>query len=372
MAGPRQVGKTTMVRQVLEEIRIPSLFFNADGVSPDNQEWISACWGEARAQMRFNGGAEFLLVFDEIHKIDNWSEQVKKEWDADTFNNVNLKVVLLGSSRLLLKKGLTESLAGRFELLPMGHWTFQEMHDAFGFDINQYIYFGGYPGSAAYLPNESRWRRYMRDSIVAPAIEKDVLQTTYIYKPALMHQLFRLGCAYSAEQLSYNKMLGQLQDAGNATTLVNYLEVLGESKLLIGLQKYAVDKSRKYRSIPKLQVFNNALLTVMTDGMTYEKAYTHPTLWGRWVESAVGCYLLDKADELEYQLYYWRENNEEVDFVIARGESLLAIEVKSGRRQNNTGLSTFRNLYHPQYSLVVGGDAMPLEKFFTGNLANLL
>lgn len=372
VAGPRQVGKTTMVRQVLGEIRIPSLFFNADGISPDNQEWISVCWEEARAQMRFNGGAEFLLVFDEIHKIDNWSEQVKKEWDADTFNNVNLKVVLLGSSRLLLKKGLTESLAGRFELLPMGHWTFQEMHDAFGFDINQYIYFGGYPGSAAYLPNENRWRRYMRESIVAPAIEKDVLQTTYIYKPVLMHQLFRLGCAYSAEQLSYNKMLGQLQDAGNATTLVNYLEVLGESKLLIGLQKYAVDKSRKYRSIPKLQVFNNALLSVMTDGMTYEKAYTHPTLWGRWVESAVGCYLLDKADELEYQLYYWRENNEEVDFVIARGESLLAIEVKSGRRQNNTGLSTFRNLYHPQYSLVVGGQSMPLEQFFTGNLANLL
>ena len=372
VAGPRQVGKTTMVGQVLEEIRIPSLFFNADGINPDNKEWISACWDEARAQMRFGGVTEFLLVFDEIHKIDNWSEQVKKEWDADTFNGVNLKVVLLGSSRLLLKKGLTESLAGRFELLPMGHWTFQEMHDAFGFDINQYIYFGGYPGSAAYLPNESRWRRYMRESIVAPAIEKDVLQTTYIYKPSLMHQLFRLGCAYSAEQLSYNKMLGQLQDAGNATTLVNYLEVLGESKLLIGLQKYAVDKSRKYRSIPKLQVFNNALLSVMTDGMTYEKAYTHPTLWGRWVESAVGCYLLDKADELEYQLYYWRENNEEVDFVIARGESLLAIEVKSGRRQNNTGLSTFRNLYHPQYSLVVGGDAMPLEKFFTGNLANLL
>ena len=372
VAGPRQVGKTTMVRQVLEEISVPSLFFNADGVGPDNQNWISVCWEEARAQMHFGGAVEFLLVFDEIHKIDNWSEQVKKEWDADTFNGVNLKVVLLGSSRLLLKKGLTESLAGRFELLPMGHWTFQEMHDAFGFDINQYIYFGGYPGSAAYLSNESRWRRYMRESIVAPAIEKDVLQTTYIYKPSLMHQLFRLGCAYSAELLSYNKMLGQLQDAGNATTLVNYMEVLGESKLLIGLQKYAIDKSRKYRSIPKLQVFNNALLTVMTDGMTYEKAYTHPTLWGRWVESAVGCYLLDKADELEYQLYYWRENNEEVDFVIARGESLLAIEVKSGRRQNNTGLSTFRNLYHPQYSLVVGGDAMPLEKFFTGNLANLL
>lgn len=372
VAGPRQVGKTTMVKQVLKEISFPSMFFNADGIGPQNATWIGDCWAEARAQMDFNNAPEFVLVFDEIHKIDNWSEQVKREWDADTFNDVNLKVVLLGSSRLLLKKGLTESLAGRFELLPMGHWSFQEMHDAFGWDINQYVYFGGYPGSAAYLPNENRWRRYMRESIVAPAIEKDVLQTTYIYKPALMHQLFRLGCAYSAELLSYNKMLGQLQDAGNATTLVNYLEVLGESKLLIGLQKYAVDKSRKYRSIPKLQVFNNALLTVMTDGMTYEKAFTHPTLWGRWVESAVGCFLLDKADELEYQLYYWRENDEEVDFVIARGEHLVAIEVKSGRRQSNTGLSTFRNMYHPQYSLVVGGQSMSLEQFFMGNLGNLL
>lgn len=372
VAGPRQVGKTTMVKQVLKEISFPSMFFNADGIDPQNATWIGDCWAEARAQMDFNNAPEFVLVFDEIHKIGNWSEQVKKEWDADTFNDVNLKVILLGSSRLLLKKGLTESLAGRFELLPMRHWSFQEMHDAFGWDINQYVYFGGYPGSAAYLPNENRWRRYMRESIVAPAIEKDVLQTTYIYKPALMHQLFRLGCAYSAELLSYNKMLGQLQDAGNATTLVNYLEVLGESKLLIGLQKYAVDKSRKYRSIPKLQVFNNALLTVMTDGMTYEKAFTHPTLWGRWVESAVGCYLLDKADELEYQLYYWRENDEEVDFVIARGEHLVAIEVKSGRRQNNTGLSTFRNMYHPRYSLVVGGQSMSLEQFFMGNLGNLL
>lgn len=372
VAGPRQVGKTTMVKQVLKEVAVPSLFFNADGVAPDDNAWIAARWEDARAQMRFGQNHEFLLVFDEIHKINNWSEQVKKEWDADSFNDVNMKVVLLGSSRLLLKKGLTESLAGRFELLPMSHWSYQEMHEAFGFDINQYVYYGGYPGSAAYLPNESRWRRYMRESIVAPAIEKDVLQTTYIYKPALMHQLFRLGCAYSAEQLSYNKMLGQLQDAGNATTLVNYLEVLGESKLLIGLQKYAVDKSRKYRSIPKLQVFNNALLTVMSDGMTFEKAYTHPTLWGRWVESAVGCYLLDKADELEYQLYYWRESDEEVDFVIVRGESLVAIEVKSGRRQNNKGLSTFRNMYHPQYSMVVGGESMPLEQFFTGNLANLL
>ena len=372
VAGPRQIGKTTVVKQLLERVSMPSMYFNADAVEAGAKEWIAAKWEEARARMRFSGNKEFLMVIDEVHKIGNWSEQVKKEWDADTFADVNLKVILLGPSRLLLKRGLTESLAGRFELVPMGHWSYEEMHEAFGWNINQYIYFGGYPGSAVYLPNESRWRRYMRDAIVSPAIEKDVLQTTYVYKPALMHQLFRLGCGYSGELLAYNKMLGMLQDGGNATTLANYMEVLGESKLLTGLQKYTVDKSRRYRSIPKLQVFNNALLTVMTDGMTFEKAYTNPQLWGRWVESAVGCYLLDKADELEYQLYYWRDNNEEVDFVITRGDRLLAIEVKSGRWQMNSGLATFRERFHPQYSLVVGGSAMPLVEFFGGNLENLL
>lgn len=372
VAGPRQVGKTTLVKQVLQQLTIPSRFFNADGVKPDDKDWIAARWDEVRALMHFNQYPEIVLVIDEVHKINNWSEQVKREWDADTFNDVNIKVVLLGSSRLLLKKGLTESLAGRFEMLSMTHWSFQEMQEAFGWDINQYVYFGGYPGSAPYINNEVRWRKYMRESIIAPAIEKDVLQTTYIYKPALMHQLFHLGCAYSGELLSYNKMLGLLQDAGNATTLVNYLEVLGESKLLTGLPKYVMDASRKYRTIPKLQVYNNALLTALTEGISFEKVFTDPQLWGRWVESAVGCYLLDKADELECDLFYWRENNEEVDFVLRRADKVLAIEVKSGKRQSNSGLSTFRQMYNPQHSLVVGGQALPLEDLFKGDIASLL
>lgn len=372
VAGPRQVGKTTLVKQVLQQLSTPSRFFNADGVEPNDKDWIAARWEEVRALMHFNQYQEMVLVIDEVHKINNWSEQVKREWDADTFNDVNIKVVLLGSSRLLLKKGLTESLAGRFEILSMTHWSFQEMQEAFGWDINQYVYFGGYPGSAPYVNNEARWRKYMRESIIAPAIEKDVLQTTYIYKPALMHQLFHLGCAYSGELLSYNKMLGLLQDAGNATTLVNYMEVLGESKLLTGLPKYVKDASRKYRTIPKLQVYNNALLTALTEGVSYEKVFTDPQLWGRWVESAVGCYLLDKADELDCDLFYWREDNEEVDFVLRRADKLLAIEVKSGKRQSNSGLSTFRQMYNPQHSLVVGGQALPLEDLFKGNIASLL
>ena len=372
VAGPRQVGKTTTVKQALQQQAIPFRFLNADGVDAEDNAWIAAQWEEVRAWMRFNGYGEIVLAIDDIHKINNWSEHVKREWDADTFNDLGIKVVLLGSSRLLLKKGLTESLAGRFEIIPMGHWSFAEMQEAFGWDINQYIYFGGYPGSAPYVKNEARWRRYMREAIISPAIEKDVLQTTYIYKPALMHQLFRLGCAYSGELLSYNKMLGMLQDAGNATTLVNYLEVLGESKLLTGLPKYVMDASRKYRTIPKLQVFNNGLLTALSEGATYEKVITDPKRWGRWVESAVGCYLLDKANELEYTVYYWRENNEEVDFVVRRGERLLAVEVKSGRRQMNSGVGKFREQYNPQHTLMVGGDAMPVEQLFKGDIGTLL
>ncbi len=372
IAGPRQVGKTTMVKQVLQQCAIPSFLYNADAVAADNAEWIAEKWNEVRSQIIFNRYAEAVLVFDEIHKIDNWSEQVKREWDNDTFRDIPIKVVLLGSSRLLLKRGLTESLAGRFEIISMGHWSFAEMHEAFGWDINQYIYFGGYPGSAAYMENEMRWRRFMRETIIAPAIEKDVLQTSFIYKPALLNQLFHIGCAYSGELLSYNKMLGMLQDAGNAGTLASYLQLLADSKLLVGLQKYAVDQARKYKSIPKLQVYNNALLSAMTDGMTYEKAFTTPALWGQWVESAVGCFLLDKIDELECALYYWRENNDEVDFVLTRADNIVAIEVKSGRRQHNQGLAVFGQKFHPQYSLVVGGEAMSAEQFFTGDLSRLL
>lgn len=372
IAGPRQVGKTTMVKQLLKDLNFPSLYLNADAVGANDKQWIRNGWLQARAQVALNRYSEYLLVFDEIHKIDNWSEQVKREWDDDTFNDINIKVILLGSSRLLLKKGLTESLAGRYEIVPMSHWSFAEMQRAFGWDIAHYVYFGGYPGSAPYINSEARWRRYMRESIISPAIEKDVLQTTHIYKPSLLNQLFCLGCSYSGELVAINKLLGSLQDAGNATTLTNYLGVLGESRLLVGLQKFSKDMSRKYRSIPKLQVFNNALLTAMSDGVSYEKVFTDPQLWGRWVESAVGCFLLDRMEELEYNLFYWRDGNDEVDFVITRGEKVVAIEVKSGRRQYNSGLSVFGEKYAPQYSLVVGGNSMPLEQFLTTDLSQLL
>ncbi|MBR4648996.1 MAG: ATP-binding protein [Bacteroidaceae bacterium] len=371
ISGPRQVGKSTMVKQVLQETSIAYTLVSADDVSHSDTGWISEVWDTARARMKMSSAEEYLLVIDEIHKIDNWSEAVKKEWDKDTFYDVNLKVVILGSSRLLLKDGLTESLAGRYELIRMPHWSFGEMREAFNMDVDQYIFFGGYPGGAMFINNERRWRKYIKDSIVAPAIEKDVLRTKVVYKPALMKQLFELGCAYSGEELSLNKMLGQLQDVGNVTTLAGYLTTLDESRLLCGLKKYASDNARKYNSVPKLMVYNTALFSVQ-GALSFDKAYTTPSLWGRWVESAVGAHILNQADEYDYKLYYWRTKDNEVDFVIEHNRQCIAIEVKSGRRTMNNGLAMFQEQFHPIRSFVVGSGGVPIEEFLTWDIGQLI
>lgn len=370
ITGPRQVGKSTMVKQVLKETTIPNMFVSADSVPKENTSWIGEIWETARARMQFNKDSEYLLVIDEIHKINNWSEEVKKQWDADCFNDINLKIVLLGSSRLLIKDRLTESLAGRYEIIRMSHWSFSEMKEAFGFSLNQFVYFGGYPGGAQLITNETRWKRYIKDSIIAPAIEHDILITKIIYKPELMKRLFELGCSYSGEEISLTKLVGQLQDAGNVTTLASYLTTLEESQLLCGLQKFANDKARKYNSVPKLMVYNTSLLSALSSS-SLENVFTTPSVWGRWVESAVGAHILNMADELDYNVYYWRERNEEVDFIIEHNQQSVAIEVKSGRRTTNTGLPLFKKKFQPKLSFVVGSRGVPLEEFLSWDLSSL-
>lgn len=371
ISGPRQVGKSTLVKQVLTEISIDHMSISADNVSTENTAWISEVWNTARQRMKLKQAKEFLLIIDEVHKVSNWSEAVKKEWDYDTLNDINIKVVLLGSSRLLLKDGLTESLAGRYELIRMPHWSYAEMHKAFGMSIDNYIYFGGYPGGTSLIENETRWRHYIKDSIIAPAIEHDILMTKTVYKPELMRQLFELGCSYSGEEISLNKLLGQLQDAGNVTTLANYLTTLNESRLVCGLQKYANDNARKYNSVPKIMIYNTALLSALS-GYTYKKAFTDPKIWGRWVESCVGAHLLNMADELDYKIYYWRERNDEVDFILEHNHKCIAIEVKSGRRTTNSGIHTFASKFSPSHTYIIGTGGIPLEDFLSADLNILL
>ena len=368
LLGPRQVGKTTLVSQVLEKRTMPHSFYTADTVN--DGQWITEIWQRERLEMQYNSQTERLLVIDEVQKIANWSEFVKKEWDDDTRNGRNIKVLLLGSSRLMIMSGLTESLAGRFELIRMTHWTFPEMQEAFGWELNRYIYFGGYPGAAELTDNEGRWRRYIKNAIVEPSITKDVLETSNVYKPALLQQIFELGCSYSAQLLSLTKLMGQLQDAGNVTTIAAYLQLLKEANLLAGLQKFANDEARKRQSIPKLQVFNNALHNAYSR-TSFRQALLDPQAWGRQVESAVGAYLLSQAELDDMSVWYWRDRDNEVDFVLERSGEFVAIEVKSNGERMTRGLSVFRERFNPKLALVVGYEGLSLETFFRMDIQRL-
>jgi len=366
--GPRQIGKTTVVKQALKVLKseMPCLLFSADNIPATQNSWISDCWATARAQMKLEGSKELILIIDEIQKLDSWSEVVKKEWDDDSFNDVNLKVILLGSSRVLLQKGLADSLAGRFETIKMTHWSYAEMQDAFGISLDEYIYFGGYPGAISLIKDSDRWNNYIRDSIIDATINKDILYDTAIGKPALLKQTFELGASYSGQIISLTKMIGSLQDAGNTTTLSGYLNVLKESGLLAGIQKFSIDKARQRASIPKFQVFNSALRNVYSE-YSFSEAMRNPKAWGRFFESAVGAYLVSRAPTENYEVYYWREGNLEVDYILKKDNKVVAVEVKSNSDTTNKGLAEFRERYNPHSSIVVGKGGMDAEIFLKIN-----
>ncbi len=370
LIGPRQVGKTTLAEQIMAAANIPSFYASADEPTLKNPAWIEQEWLIARELCLTQG--EGLLVLDEIQKIPDWSEQVKKLWDADRRMKIPLKVILLGSSPLLIQTGLSESLAGRFEVIPVMHWSFEEMHQAFGFTLEEYVYFGGYPGAHSLIDDEKRWRNYIVDSLIETTLSRDILLMSRVDKPALLRRLFHLSCEYSGQILSYQKMQGQLQDAGNTTTLAHYLHLLEGAGMVMGLQKYAGQKMRRRGSSPKLQVFNTALITALSS--TDKKEFFHDTeLWGRLVESSVGAHLINQAKSSRADIYYWRERDHEVDFVVERGNQILAIEVKSGRKTGaKPGMTEFIKQFHPSRVIVVGSPEQSLEKFLKTNLDDFL
>ena len=366
ISGPRQVGKTTTVKQLLESISMPYHFVSADESLSGQYNWIEQHWETARLKLVSSQSGELLLVFDEIQKINNWSETVKAQWDKDTFNKINIKVILLGSARLLFQKGLSESLAGRFEIIPMFHWSFPEMKEAFGYSPEQYAWFGGYPGASKLIDDESRWKQYILDSLIEATISKDVLSLSRIDKPALLRQLFELGCSYSGQIFSLNKMLGQLQDSGNVTTLAHYLELLDIAGLLTSLERFSMKMMRTRSSIPKLQVYNNALLTV-SKNEKFENAMQIPELWGRLVESAIGAHLLNASKTQHFNLYYWRDRNDEVDFILEKSRQIVGIEVKSGRQKNPEGMKAFKQRYPQSKILLISNAGISWQEFLTIN-----
>ncbi len=370
LVGPRQVGKTTLIIQLLQKNKWLNHFISADAVAASNTTWLEQQWETARLKMQQGNADEFLLVIDEIQKVSNWSETVKSLWDGDTRAGRNLKVILLGSSRMLLQQGLTESLAGRFETTYMGHWSFQEMQQAFDWSSNQYAWYGGYPGSAGLIGEEQRWKDYVRQSLIETSISKDILMLTRIDKPALMKRLFELGCTYSGQILSYSKMIGQLQDAGNTTTLSHYLDLLNTAGLLAGIEKYSTNIINKRSSSPKFQVHNTALISAQSND-SFEEIQFRPDDWGRIIESAIGAHLVNYALTEGFTVHYWRERNMEVDFVLERKGKIIGLEVKSGTTQSSLGMAAFQKTFNPDRILLIGNAGLPWQDFLQLNPVTL-
>jgi uncharacterized protein len=332
--------------------------------------WISLQWQTARSTMAAKGLSEYVLVIDEIQKIENWSESVKLLWDEDTKNKLNLKVILLGSSRILIQQGLTESLMGRFEKTYISHWNYNEMHTAFGWSEEQYAWFGAYPGTASLIKNENRWKNYVSGSLIETSISKDILMLTRVDKPALMKKLFEFGCLYSGRFLSYTKMLGQLQDAGNTTTLAHYLHLLDTAGLLCGLEKFSTNQLRTRGTSPKFQVQNMALMTAYMS-QTFKQVQLDLPTWGRVVESTVGAHLYNNSFSENYEVLYWREGNYEMDFIIKKGDKIVAIEVKSGFAKMPSGAAVFQK-YCPEAKLfLISNNAFSWKEFIKINPAEL-
>ena len=362
VTGPRQTGKTTAVTQALEKLNMPYHFVSADDPNLTSAEWLRNEWELSRILTKDN---EAVLIIDEIQKINNWSSVVKFLWDEDSRLYTPLKVLLTGSSALLLQKGLSESLMGRFEVLYSPHWSYSECKEAFGYELDEFLFFGGYPGVAPLIEDEIRWARYIGASIVEPTISQDVLLMEEVRKPALLRSLFMLGSNYSGQELSFTKILGQLGDAGNTVTLAHYLDLLGNAGMLTGLQNYSGNKVRMRKSSPRFMVFDTSLMTY-AEGTNRRLLLDNKVKRGHLVESAVGAYLLARSKIDDFEIYRWRDRDKEVDFVIRKGSKLTAIEVKSGRVRNSGGGLEFKKLYPEALVLVVGDANHNLQDFLSG------
>ena len=364
VVGPRQVGKTTAVQQAgrhLEAAGVAFVFASGDDPLLPGPSWVDQQWEAGRAAAS-TGPA--VLALDEVHKIPGWAERVKANWDRDARTATDLRVVLLGSSPLLVGQRLRESLAGRFELIPATHWQWPECRDAFGWDVDTYVFHGGYPGAAPLVRDFQRWRRYVLDSLIETTVARDVLSLGRIDKPALLRQLFYLACELSGQTVALTTLLGQLHDAGNTTTLSHYLRLLEDVWLVAGLSKYSGSVARRRAAPPKLLVLDTALMSAAR-GLPFDEARRDGGHWGRLVETAVGAHLLAQAQSSPQRVMYWRQRDREVDFVVESSGGLTAIEVKSGRERyaDRRGLDTFVRHYAPARVRLVGTGGTPLADF---------
>ena len=340
LLGSRQVGKTTSILHFLEhEYSTPYLYVSADAILSANLSWVIENWQNARAK-----GA--TIVIDEIQKVHNWAETIKALWDDEKRRPNPIACILLGSSSLDIQKGLTESLTGRFQLTRAHHWNFSESKAAYEISFDEFLHFGGYPASYAFVKSPQDWSNYVQTSIVSTVIEKDILSNHTVKSPALFKQAFEILIAYPAQEISYTKILGQLQDKGNTDLIKHYIALFEGAYLLRALEKFSQKPLVKKSSSPKILPLCSAFYY-----LTLQSSY-EPEERGRAFELLVGCQL----DRTGLELYYWREGNFEVDFVLKRGKEIWGIEVKSGKKRSPRGLEKFKGSFPQAKTVIISPD----------------
>jgi predicted AAA+ superfamily ATPase len=312
-------------------------------------------------------GEPVLLVVDEAQSINQWSKTVKALWDEDARARRDLRVVITGSSSLMLQSGLSESLMGRFELIHSPQWSSRECRDAFGYTLDDFLLYGGYPGAAGLRADQARWYSYMRDSIVEATLSRDIISLESVRKPAVLRALFLLGTQYSSQEISYRKLLGQLADAGNTNTIAHYLQLLGNAGLLCGIQKFSTKLLNTRASSPRLMVYDTSLMTSNSKALGRDWLSTTDKR-GHLVESAIGACLLARSKQEHFDLYWWRDKDDEVDFVLERGDERIALEVKAGKIGSRSGMTRFILENRGTKALIVGSPETPIESFLRGEI----
>ena len=366
LLGPRQVGKTTAIAQVIAALRrkgFSAVSASADALASPPGDWITEHWRKADAAAK--SGKPTILAFDELQKIPGWSEIVKREFDAGQrrASSKRPRIIISGSSALLVERGLTESLAGRFELIRFPHWNLNEEFAAFGVGWKDHISLGGYPRLHDFLPDARRFFSYVRDSIIESVLSKDLLLLHPVDKPVLLRRLFEFSCRHPAEIVSLQKMLGQLTDKGNVTTLSHYLDLLAKAFLIAPLQKYSPEILRIRASSPKLIVLAPALVAAVQD-KTPAEAMADPELYGRWAENAVGAHLLGSGLEV----FYWRERDLELDFIAKKGVKAVAFEVSiSQRKSGGEALDRLARRCGASKAVLIGPAGVSLEEFLSSD-----
>jgi predicted AAA+ superfamily ATPase len=327
LAGPRQVGKTTLLLEIAEALGRRALYAAAD--APEAA--LPGFWERLLARAEDVAAAEgrAVVLLDEAHLLHDWAGHLKGIWDRFRRRRTPVHVVATGSSSLHLAAGSRESLAGRFERITLAHWSASSIADAFHLAPEDaaelLVRMGSYPGAYPLRQDVPRWSAYVRDAILEPAIGRDILALAAVRRPALLRQVFAVAASSPAQIVSLQKIQGQLQDAGAIETVAHYLALLEEAFLVAPIPKFSVRTARRRAAPPKLVTLNNALVAVM-DPQGIAQAGRDPGRFGSWVENAC----LAHAWSSGQRVSYWREEPLEVDGVLEGSWGSWAIEVKTG------------------------------------------